>query len=68
MEDRITEKEMLAEDVLSDQNLRPKSLKDYIGQKDVINNLKVFIKKNNSLCIQKNSITFALQNKKIMVP
>ena len=31
MEDRITEKEMLAEDVLSDQNLRPKSLKDYIG-------------------------------------
>ena len=44
MEDRITEKEMLAEDVLSDQNLRPKSLKDYIGQKDVIDNLEVFIK------------------------
>ena len=35
---------MLAEDVLSDQNLRPKSLKDYIGQKDVIDNLEVFIK------------------------
>ena len=44
MKDRITEKEMLAEDVLSDQNLRPKSLKDYIGQKDVIDNLEVFIK------------------------
>ena len=43
MDDRIITNEMLREDV-DEVNIRPQSLKEYIGQKDVKDNLNIFIK------------------------
>ena len=43
MEERILTNEQLEEDTF-DQNIRPEALDDYIGQSEVKENLKIFIK------------------------
>ena len=42
MKDRIMTEEELAEDLI--ENIRPQKLVDYIGQKEVKDNIGVFIK------------------------
>lgn len=43
MEERIITAEMMPEDGVEDLSLRPRFLSEYIGQKQVKENLKVFI-------------------------
>ena len=40
---RLIEGEIQAEDKLLDKQLRPRSLKEYIGQEQVKDNLKIFL-------------------------
>lgn len=42
-EDRIVDPKLTLEEVSSDTSLRPKYLKDYVGQEEIKRNLKVFI-------------------------
>ena len=43
MEKRVISTQILDEDVKTESNLRPQTLKDYIGQEKVKNNLKIYI-------------------------
>ena len=42
--DQITSPDKFEEDVLAEQSLRPSSFDDFIGQKETVENLKVYIK------------------------
>ena len=43
MDDRIITEEKIEEDNDTEQSIRPDSIEEYIGQKDVKENIKVFI-------------------------
>ena len=42
--DQITSPDKFEEDVLDEQSLRPSSFNDFIGQRETVENLKVYIK------------------------
>ena len=42
--DQITSPDKFEEDVVVEQTLRPSSFDDFIGQKETVENLKVYIK------------------------
>ncbi|MDR0942092.1 MAG: Holliday junction branch migration DNA helicase RuvB [Holosporales bacterium] len=41
--ERITSPNLLSEEIVADRSLRPKTLKHFLGQKHICNNLKIFI-------------------------
>ena len=43
MEDRIISKEIQAGDIDNEENIRPQSLDEYVGQSEVKENLRIFI-------------------------